>query len=51
MPEYFAVRCSECGQVYSARKHDGRFLLSTRDGQCSCGGAAFEAVAGEASEA
>lgn len=44
MREQTAVHCTDCGRVYSARKHDGGFILPTRDGNCTCGNDTVSAV-------
>ena len=36
--------CTKCGQVYAARKHGDRMILSTRDGNCSCGNETVEEI-------
>lgn len=39
------VQCTTCSRVYSARITDGRAVLPTDDGDCTCGSKRFFEVA------
>ncbi|MFC5970839.1 hypothetical protein ACFPYI_05785 [Halomarina salina] len=41
MPEQLTVKCAQCGTVYSARKENGQFVLTTGATSCSCGSRSF----------
>lgn len=45
MQQQTAVVCEGCGNTYAARVVGEQFLISTDDGNCSCGNDSFVRVA------
>lgn len=42
MEDKIVALCTECEQVYAARKNEDGIVVPTDDGNCSCGNETFE---------